>query len=242
MKDLEYVKSLFKDISKIKGTVLKLDVEEGFNSYTDKVGNPMEENTLIAGDNDNNVFLVYRQHDGIKNTYTRVFKGVSIVPYLKYDDTCILHKQLEPTVIPSNLMNIILQTNIYNNNYNNYTTTNLHYHTQDKHKTITGSAFRGPAGRFAPANNTCSVDAGITKLVANAPTEKFMCKFYEKGGMVPLKDVKTNIEWKNVYEDDIIVKKLNICKSCRRKAHKGCCSEYSANNRVMIKMVIGWSK
>ena len=33
-----------------------------------------------------------------------------------------------------------------------------------------------------------------------------------------------------------------MCKSCKGKAHKGCCSEYSSNNRVMIKMVIGWSE
>ena len=70
--------------------------------------------------------------------------------------------------------------------------------------------------------------------------ETFMHKFYNEGGMVPIKNVKMHPEWTKEYETCITTKRVNMCKSCKEKSHKGCCLEYSSSNRVMIKMVIGW--
>ena len=49
--------------------------------------------------------------------------------------------------------------------------------------------------------------------------------------MVPIKNVKQRAEWNKEYETYIMTKKVNMCKSCKNKAHKSCCSEYSASNR-----------
>ena len=59
--DLQFVKSLFCNTTKVIGTVFKLDVDEGFMNYKNKIGNPMDEGTLIVGDNNNNVFIVFKK-------------------------------------------------------------------------------------------------------------------------------------------------------------------------------------
>ena len=71
--------------------------------------------------------------------------------------------------------------------------------------------------------------------------DEFMHTFYIRGGMIPLKDIKNNPEWKKEYEADMVIKRVHICKSCKGKAHKGCCSCYSPENRSKITMVMGWS-
>lgn len=64
---------------------------------------------------------------------------------------------------------------------------------------------------------------------------------YNMGGMIPIKDVKRNPEWKDEYLEHITTKLVNVYKSCRKRAYKGCCFDYSANNRTKVKMVVGWS-
>ena len=100
-----------------------------------------------------------------------------------------------------------------------------------------------------PVHNTQNV--GFLKIASNVNVmhpskqnifEIFMHRFYNKGGMVPIKNVKMHPEWTKEYETCITTKRVNMCKSCKNRAHKGCCSEYSSSNRVMIKMVIGWSE
>ena len=75
----------------------------------------------------------------------------------------------------------------------------------------------------------------------NDNAEDFLSAFYVKGGMIPFKQVKNNPEWKKEYEVDMVIKRVHICKSCKGKAHKGCCSYYSPENRSKITMVMGWS-
>ena len=64
---------------------------------------------------------------------------------------------------------------------------------------------------------------------------------YRKGGMMPLKKMKSHPEWKELYRADVEIKKVQVCKSCGKKSAKGCCLEYSTKNRSVLTMVIGWS-
>jgi len=59
--------------------------------------------------------------------------------------------------------------------------------------------------------------------------------------MISLKNLRNNPEWRKEYEKELEIKLINICKSCRKKANKGCCFDYHSTNRTKIKMVIGWN-
>lgn len=65
--------------------------------------------------------------------------------------------------------------------------------------------------------------------------------FFSENFMVPFKEAKSRPGWKHEYKNVVQVKRLHMCKSCRGKARKGCCPEYSPKNRVMIKMIVGWN-
>lgn len=64
--------------------------------------------------------------------------------------------------------------------------------------------------------------------------------FFSENFMVSFKEAKNKPDWKPEYKDMAQVKRLHMCKSCKGKAMKGCCPEYSPKNRVMIKMIVGW--
>ena len=70
----------------------------------------------------------------------------------------------------------------------------------------------------------------------------FMHKFYKEGGIISLQRVRSHPDWIREYETYITTKFINMCKSCKNKAHNNCCPEYSPINRAKIKMVIGWSE
>ena len=220
-KDLQYVRSLFGNTTNVSGTVLKLDVDNGFTNYTDKIGNPMSEETLIVGDENNNVFIVFKQHQ--KLVPVKIFDGVNIISSLKYGDGYLLHRKKQPTDVPMRIVNIVMQqNNVYNTNNFKFVTKNT-------------------------TNNFNSLKIKDDKEHTqddqlNTNFETFMHRFYKEGGMVPIKNVKMHPEWTKEYEACITTKRVNMCKSCKEKAHKGCCLEYSSSNRVMIKMVIGWSE
>jgi hypothetical protein len=65
--------------------------------------------------------------------------------------------------------------------------------------------------------------------------------FFSDNFMVSLKNAKNKPGWKPEYRELAQVKRMHICKSCKCKARKGCCPEYSPGNRVMIKMIVGWN-
>ncbi len=74
----------------------------------------------------------------------------------------------------------------------------------------------------------------------NINNENFFEKNFQRGGIMPLKEMKKHPEWKTKYIDDVNVKDMHMCKSCKNRAYSGCCPEYSSSNRKKIKMVIGW--
>ena len=218
-RDLQYVRSLFDNTTNVSGTVLKLDVDKGFTNYTDKIGNPMSEETLIVGDENNNVFIVFKQHQKI--VPVKIFDGVNVIPSLKYGDGYLLHRKQQPTDVPLRIVNIVMQQN------NVYNTNNFKFVTKNTTNNFNSLKINDEK-KHTQSNNI------------NTNFETFMHKFYKEGGMVPIKKVKMHPEWTKEYETCITTRRVNMCKSCKEKAYKGCCLEYSSSNRVMIKMVIGW--
>ena len=209
LNDLQYIERLFHNSTRVSGTVLKLDVENGFTNYSKNIGNPMDENTLIVGDSDNNVFVVFKRHEKLvpdSHTGVRViFDGVRIIHHLKYGNECILHKRKEPTDVPTHILNIVVQNNVYQtNNFTENTTNNfnnLNLNSKEK------------------VEKTHNTDYSHTKCASEA----FMHRFYKEGGMVPIKDLKKRAEWDNKYETYLITKKIHVCKSCKGKATRTLC-------------------
>ena len=87
---------------------------------------------------------------------------------------------------------------------------------------------------------SCIVDKISNALSQLTVKSSFFDKNYKKGGMISLACVKQHSEWHNKYLQDVESRFVNMCKSCGSKAIKGCCSNYSVNNRKKLKMIIGW--
>lgn len=208
--DMSFISKLFGSAMKIKGTILKVDVDIGVENYTRVVGNPMIEDTLIVGDKDNNIILCFKENDMLHKKH-KIIKGVHITPYFDYKRECIVHKKQELADVPDRVVNVIFQTNIVQSITNNFN------HLQ----------INSPQPRIS--------------LFHEDTFDNFMSTFYTRGGMLSLKDLKNNPEWKKEYELQLTIKRVHICKSCKNKARKGCCFEYSSQNRSMVTMVIGWS-
>lgn len=206
-KDFEFISELFGS-TMIMGTILKIHTENGIENYTNTVGDPMAEDTLIVGDDENNVILCFKECSNLCHKDIAV-KDVHIAQHFNYNEKCIVHKRQELASVPERLINIIFQKNsVVHNVTNNFNRLQINPIINDSRR---------------------------------SKTDEFMHTFYIKGGMIPLKDVKNNPEWKKEYEADMVIKRVHICKSCKGKAYKGCCSCYSPENRSKITMIIGWS-
>jgi len=72
----------------------------------------------------------------------------------------------------------------------------------------------------------------------------FFDKYYKKEekGICSWLEMKKHPEWKDEYKNNLEIKLVNMCKSCGKKARKGCCEKYGTKNRSKRWMVIGWSK
>ena len=241
-KDLDFIIELFGNTTRIMGTILKINADGGMENYMMTAGNPMAEDTLIVGDEDNNVLLCFKKYGSLCYNNTAV-EGVRAMPHFDYREECIVHKRKELTDVPERLINIIFQSNTVHNITNNFSKLKINsYPTQYLGK------------------ETCTLSAGLrAKALApfqqgsgqrptqkahnlhNSNAEDFLSTFYVRGGMIPLKQVKNNPEWKKEYEVDLFTKRVHICKSCKNKAHKGCCSNYSSENRSMVTMIMGWA-
>ena len=198
-KDLQYIKNLFDNTTNVSGTVLKLDVDKGFTNYKNKIGNPMSEKTLIVGDENNNVFIIFKQHQElVPNSHTGVrvvFDGVNIIPSLKYKDEYILHKKQQPTDVPLRIVNIVMQQN------NVYNTNNFKFVTKNTTNNYSDNLCFNNSGlidekkehiHYSP-NKEYTLCLSSNNMNHNFVT--FMHRFYKEGGMVPIKNVKMHPEW-----------------------------------------------
>lgn len=70
--------------------------------------------------------------------------------------------------------------------------------------------------------------------------DDFFEKNFKRGGMMPIKDMKRHPEWETHYIGQVNLKDFNMCKSCTKRAFSGCCPEYSASNRIKLRMALGW--
>jgi hypothetical protein len=189
-------KGLFPVVDK---TIIKIDaVDDDSNDYKDKTGvHFMNEDTLILGDDSNNVYLVFEKEDEVVTTKSFA-EHVHVIDSYCYDQGSIIHKKHEVTPAPVHLKSLII-----NNITNNFQSVSI---------------------------SDCAPDIG------------FLENNFKRGGMHPLVDMRQHPEWVPGYRKHIEVKRVTICKSCRKRFIKGCCPKYSSNNKTMQTMVIGWHK
>jgi hypothetical protein len=70
--------------------------------------------------------------------------------------------------------------------------------------------------------------------------ECFFPRNFKSGGMMPLREMKRHPEWETQYIGQVSLNDFNMCRSCKKRAFSGCCPEYSATNRIKVRMVLGW--
>ena len=214
------------------GTILKISCDSGIENYIRAAGDPMAEDTLIVGDNENNVILCFKKCGNLCHKETAV-KNVDAMSHFDYGKECIVHKRRELANIPDRLINIVFQNNTVHNVTNNFNALQINSHfTQCLDKGARIAEIKQLGLRQEPTQEKHTHDSNA---------ENFLSTFYIRGGMIPLKQVKNNPEWKNEYEANMVIKRVHICKSCKGKAYKGCCYCYSPENRSKITMVMGWS-
>ena len=189
-------------------TIIKIDaVDDNCNDYKDRTGvHFMDEETLILGDENNNVYLVFEKNDELATT-KNITKRLHAIDNYRYCQGSIIHKKHEVTQMPIHLKSIIINNTIINN----FQSLNISNSTSTKKKT------------------------DFSEL-------GFLEKNYRRGGMCPLVDMRQHQEWVPIYRKHVEVKRITICRSCRKRFIKGCCSEYSSKNKTMQTMVIGWHK
>ena len=78
------------------------------------------------------------------------------------------------------------------------------------------------------------------KIKPDQKQDDFFRRNFKRGGMMPIKEMKRHPEWQTKYVGQVDLKDVNMCRSCKRRAHSGCCPEYSASNRNKVRMVLGW--
>ena len=196
-KDIQYLRSIMADPTNIENIIIKLDSEECCN-YKDKITYSIAEDTLIIGDDSDNI-LQFFNHSECNSQEHIAFGPLSPCRSVCTDRTALRSAAKEKTKSGPKAA------------------------IEDKSSEIEGS--------FTSTSHFCR----------NNKAHDFMLLHYMEGGMIPIKEVKRNPEWRAEYAGHLTIKRVNMCKSCNNVAHKGCCSGYSARNRVMIKMVIGWS-
>ena len=191
----------------VKKTIIKIDaVDDNCNDYKDRTGiHFMDEETLILGDEDNNVYLVFEKDDKLVTT-KNITKRVHAIDNYHYCQGSIIHKKHEVAPMPIHLKSIIINNTIINN-----------------------YSYTESPGQYLNTRTDASHSG-------------FLEKNYNRGGMCPLVNMRQHPEWVPGYRKHVEVKRITICKSCRSRFIKGCCPEYSSNNKMMQTMVIGWQK
>lgn len=192
---------------------IKLDASDHSDvEYKNKFGvDFMDENTLIVGDEMNNVLLIYQDED--KVVTTNITSLIHVLNKLRMTPEYIVHKKVQPSKTPPHIkVNLnFIQNNIQSAN------------TIQNADTIQNNF-----------NNLCVSPTCI------GTAQCYLETHFKKGGICPLKKVSRHPEWKAAYKSEIETAKMNICKSCEQRWLKGCCANYSRNNRTIWVMVVGW--
>ncbi len=192
---------------------IKLDASDhSDDEYKNKFGgNFLDEETLIIGDEMNNVLMVYQDED--KVVTKNITSLIHVLSKLRLTSKCIVHKKMEPSRAPPHIkVNLtFIQNNVQNaNTIQNATTIQ---------------------------NNFNNLSISSTDIDT---AQSYLETYFKRGGICPLKKLSRHPEWNKAYLAKIETKKMNICKSCHQRWLKGCCAEYSRNNRTIWVMVVGW--
>lgn len=198
LKDKRYLESIFPDIYKIEGIILKLNVDIGYNNYIAKFGDPLKINTLILADTDNSVIIIFKTDK--RSIVRHMTKEVIVMKSYSYDNDTIILKRVSPEPVP----------------------TELEKHIFDINPSDIIKQFEG--------------------LTVKPSIQDFLDKYYVEGGMASFRQMKALPEWIEEWRNHLEIKAVQMCRSCGKRAIKGCCDKYKATNRKTIFMVIGWTE
>ncbi len=223
---LRFIENISDGGNQIEGAIIKIAPGKGYNNYVTAFGDPLKEDTLVIGDTEDNIIVCFKGGDGVV-TKRQVLEGVSVIPHFDYTTQCIIHKKEKLADVPQYLINVIFQNNITNN----------------INVTIPHSAAGYSSNELSnKASGRLAEDLSKRLQLGASDAEAFMSRFYHRGGMMDWKIASSNSEWMKEYESQLIIKKVNKCKTCGNKAIRGCCGDYSAKHRVIKKQIIGWSE
>jgi hypothetical protein len=80
--EMQFFQSIFSSLENMKGIVVKMKLEAGYDEFKRKFGDPLKEHTLIIRDDDY-MFLVF-EHDE-RRCVKDVCKDVVVVDKIKYN-------------------------------------------------------------------------------------------------------------------------------------------------------------
>ena len=230
--DMEYLRRYFP--SSIEGFIIKLDSYDYDNPRSDipaleyyerETGvDALNESTLVLADDENSSYLIFIKEDGEVVT-KHIGDSIHVLEKYEYDRESMIRKRHEPTRIPKHLRPLIIINNTTINNTMNNTTVN----------NIGGDNINGDV-----INVINKFDA--IKISEYDEIKDLFGRNYNQEVMYSIKEMKKHPEWRKEYRNMLEVKKVEICKSCKKRWRKGCCEEYSRKNRSVILMATGWKK
>ena len=100
-REVDFLRNYFPCLGKMEGIIVKLDTDGGFDNYQKEIGDPMEENTLIIADEDNNTLLFFNYSS--KTYKTKILEGVTVITTFCYDKESQIHRKKSPIDVPSHL-------------------------------------------------------------------------------------------------------------------------------------------
>jgi len=240
-KESRYINNLFGSTI-IKGIIIKIiPSDDGNLEYKEKTGKKfMEENTLILGDKEYNIFLVFKEEEYRVKT-NRIANTVHIMDRYEFNKDSIIHKMEEPVQVPDYLMDHL----VFHSNNSKSVVSSVGDKVVDSEKK---EVLISPLG-FGLTSQAYKAEpiTGFRKNYlerAYKKEAKFFTIYYKEDeeSMCSWKEMKKHPEWKDEYGNNLNVKNVHMCRSCKKKWKSGCCEEYSQTNKTTWKMVIGWSK
>lgn len=192
---------------------IKLDASNKVeNDYANAFGTRfLDEETLIVCDDNNNVLIVFQ--DDNKVVTKNITPIIHVLNKLRLDSKCLIHKQIEPAQVPPHIR---INLNFIQNNTENYIQN---------------------ADTIQNVNTIHNNFAGLN--IQTNMLQEYLDTYLKNGVACPLKQLSKHPEWKPEYRNRVETRKMNICKSCNKKWLKGCCQNYSRNNRTIWTMVTG---
>lgn len=104
-RDTQFLNNFFSNIEHMEGTVIVLENDKGYDKYKRIVGDPMEEQTLIIGDDMDRVILFFNHLQQV--IYRCIWPSVTVKNGFSYNKCCFMHKKCKPADMPPRLQKYI---------------------------------------------------------------------------------------------------------------------------------------